>query len=250
MKKLMLVLLVLLSVWTAQAQKWTPTPTPVPVNATPTSDPKEDVPNTLIDLLDNVPYSRLDDGGFIIGDPDAPITIIQFSDWACSHCEEFWETIQPLLLEYLPSGQVKYEFRIFPTTGGVFTIFAGKAAECADMLREGGFWESYVLLYDLAIAGDYDQDTIVRRLSDALDLDEADLLECTEDVEQVEIDTDLGIALNIPGTPTVMVSYGDSDPEYIEFDGIVYEGGAVPEEALRAVIEAAQDASPTPTGSK
>src|SRR5215207_4842489 len=41
------------------------------------------------DVLLELHRERLSDGGFIIGDPDAPITIVEFADWACPHCQDY-----------------------------------------------------------------------------------------------------------------------------------------------------------------
>jgi protein-disulfide isomerase len=35
---------------------------------------------------EGIPFERLEDGGFVLGDPAAPITIVEFADFLCSHC--------------------------------------------------------------------------------------------------------------------------------------------------------------------
>jgi protein-disulfide isomerase len=156
-----------------------------------------------------------------------------------------------VLVDYLLAGQVRYEFRMFPTAGGSMSIFAGQVAECADDLTEGGFWQSYEVLYDIALEGSYNVDDIMQITAHELDLDRDELLDCMRDAQQVETDTTLGIELGIPGTPAIMVRYGEGEPVFIEFDGVTYDRGGVPEDVLRAVIEEAQEEiEPTPTGSK
>ena len=249
MKKLALLFLILLPLSGLQAQKPQPTPTPLTprASATPESD---DESSEFADVLADAPQSRLEDGGFVVGDPDAPITIVEFADWACSHCIEYREIVEPVLLDYLPEGQVRYEFRAFPTAGGETTIFASQVAECADDLTEGGFWRSSELLYEIAIDGHYSVNAIVETISTELDLDTDELLDCVADAEQILADYDLAIELGVQGTPAVFVRYGDSDPEYIEIDDVTYNRGGVPEDVLRAAIEEAQEFQPTPTSGK
>ena len=51
----------------------------------------------------------------IIGNPDAPITIVEFSDFQCPFCARFHTQTLPLLLEeYIEQGKVKIVFRDFP----------------------------------------------------------------------------------------------------------------------------------------
>jgi protein-disulfide isomerase len=249
MKKLAILFLVLLPLSSLQAQK-EPTPTPIPP-PTATSTPEvEDESADFAEVLADAPQSRLEDGGFVVGDPDAPITIVEFSDWACPHCQVYREVIEPVLAEYLPQGLVRYEFRSFPTAGGETTIFASQVAECTDELTEGGFWQSYFVLYDAAVQGDYTVGGIVDTVSSELDIDEDELLDCVADAEQIIADYDLAIASGVQGTPAILVRYGDGEPEYILLDDMIYNRGGPPEDVLRAVIEAAPEIEPTPTSGK
>ena len=246
MKKLLLVLMLLVTVYEVQAQKSERTPTPEPVETeeavVATSEAEESAPASLSEAIADLPQSRTEDGAFVLGDPDAPITIIDFSDWACPHCQSYREVLEAVLLDYVLDGQVKFEFRVLPTAGGMTTVYASQVAECADDLQEGGFWQSYVLLFDLAIARDYIQDSISQTIAQELDIDEDELLECAEGARQVLVDATLADEMGIMGTPGVMIRYGDDDPEFIEIDDVVYNRGGVPPEILVEAIEAALDA--------
>lgn len=248
MKKALVLFVVLLPLSSLQAQKEQPTPTiPLP---TATSEVKDEAAD-FADILADAPQSRLEDGGFVVGDPDAPITIVEFSDWACPHCQVYREVIEPVLEEYLPLGMVRYELRPFPTAGGETTIFASQVAECTDELTEGGFWQSYFVLYDAALEGNYSVGGIIGTVTEELDIDQSDLLDCIADAEQIITDYELAIDLGVQGTPAILVRYGDSEPEFIELDGETYDVGGPPEEVLITVIEEAADQiQPTPTSGK
>jgi len=55
------------------------------------------------------------DDDFIIGDKNAPITIIEYSSMSCSHCASFHnDTLDILKKEYIDTGKVRFIFRDFP----------------------------------------------------------------------------------------------------------------------------------------
>ena len=247
MKKLLTLLIIVLSVCGVQAQRQDSTPTPLPEQQT--AEVQQETPH-LNEIYQELPHSRAEDGGFTLGDPDAPITIIVFSDWACPHCQTYHEAIEPVLAEYLLEGQIKFEHRMLPTAGGMMTVYAGALAECADDMQDGGFWDSYFLLYDLALAGTYDHYIITTSVADALALDPDELYTCAGEFRQIRTDVELANSVGIQGTPAVMVRYGDGEPEFIEWNDTIFNRGSVPEEVLREVVEAAQDVEATSEGSQ
>lgn len=49
------------------------------------------------------------------GDPKAPITILEYSDFTCGFCEKFFhETFPQLLSQYIETGKVRFVYRDFP----------------------------------------------------------------------------------------------------------------------------------------
>jgi len=58
------------------------------------------------------------DGGFRMGNPSAPVKLIEYGSLACPHCRHFEETgYTPLVQSYVGSGRVSYEFRNFLISG-------------------------------------------------------------------------------------------------------------------------------------
>ncbi len=56
---------------------------------------------------------RTDDGGYVMGNPDAPLKLIEYASLSCSHCAHFSEESEPTLKEkYISSGVVSYEIRM------------------------------------------------------------------------------------------------------------------------------------------
>ncbi len=53
-------------------------------------------------------------GGFLMGNPNAPVKLVEYASMTCSHCAEFSETgAQPLIEKYVKTGQVSFEIRNF-----------------------------------------------------------------------------------------------------------------------------------------
>jgi len=104
-----------------------------PVTPIPTQQPTQPPGARIIQgLLDDDPVK---------GNPDATITIVEFSDFQCPFCQRFHQTTLPLILEnYVDTGKVKFVYRDYPIqnlhpNGAISTALA---AECAD--EQGKFW--------------------------------------------------------------------------------------------------------------
>ena len=81
--------------------------------AAPTGEPIAAVPapsgSSWSDMVAATP-----EGGFVMGNPDAKLKLIEYASFTCSHCREFAETAEePLRTKYVDTGKVSYEFRHF-----------------------------------------------------------------------------------------------------------------------------------------
>ena len=163
-----------------------------------------------------IPQGRQDDGGFVLGDEDAPITIVAFEDFLCGHCQRFKPTVDQFVEKYVKTGMARFEYRIFPAVHPGYSPLAGKLAECADTLRPGSFWHAHDVLFDIASARAF-SDQSSRSFAETLGFDYAKVLECTADASQVDTDTQLGQMLGVTGTPTIMLRYNDGYPQHSPF---------------------------------
>jgi len=92
----------------------------------------------------NVPVGE----AYSIGDPNAPVTIIEFTDYQCPYCERhFTETLPSLQADYIDTGKVRYVFKDFPlTTIHPQALLAAEAARCA------GVQDAYLPMHDALFA--------------------------------------------------------------------------------------------------
>ena len=82
------------------------------------------------------------------GDPNAPITIIEFSDYECPFCGRFYENTLPLIEEnYINTGKVNFVYRDFPIQSiHPNAVPAALASECAD--DQGMFWPFHDMIFE------------------------------------------------------------------------------------------------------
>lgn len=179
-----------------------------------------------------VPQSRTEDGAFVIGNPDAPVTIIEFADFLCPACQRYHEEIGRWISDYVLTGQARFEFRMLPTQQLSPFVFA--VAECAAEQSASGFWPVHEALFDIANTNGIGDD-VGRIIADRFDLDYAGLLECTQEADQFEIDRQYASSLGVGATPSIRVRYGDGEAEVID----AFTAGGVPYDVLAQVVEEA-----------
>ncbi len=86
-----------------------------------------------------------DDDAFL-GKKDAPVTIIEFSDFQCPFCRKFAEdTLPQLKKEYVDTGKARLVYRDFPLSFHPGAIPAAQGAECAK--EQGKFWQMHDTIF-------------------------------------------------------------------------------------------------------
>ncbi|WP_025746052.1 DsbA family protein [Kallotenue papyrolyticum] len=144
------------------------------------------------------------------GDPAAPVTIIEYSDYGCPFCRIYAATTFPALKErYIDSGVVFYIYKDFPVVSEQGAL-AAQAAECAG--AQGGYWPMHHKLF--ANPGEWNVDAaqalpILQRYAGALELDAAALRTCLTDqryADEVRADLEEGWRLGLNGTPAFIIN--------------------------------------------
>jgi protein-disulfide isomerase len=137
-----------------------------------------------------------------IGPSDAPITIIEFSDFQCSYCKLSVPVIKELLQQYPET--VKVVYRDYPGPNHPYAAPAAEAAQCA--ADQGQFWQYHDLLFSRQVSGSgWD----FAALAEELKLDAATFISCLDTGryrEEVSKDLQDGLKLSISSTPTFFVN--------------------------------------------
>ena len=84
-------------------------------------------------------------GSSILGNPNAPITLVEFGDYQCHYCNVFFESIEEdIIKNYVETGKVKIIFKDYNIIGPD-SVKASLGAHCAK--EQGLFWEYHDILY-------------------------------------------------------------------------------------------------------
>ncbi|MCH8915814.1 MAG: thioredoxin domain-containing protein [Thaumarchaeota archaeon] len=103
-----------------------------------------EIPNTTSQEIGLSVFTE--NGSPYLGDPNAPITLVEFGDYQCFFCNKFFHSTEQKLLEnYVDTGKVKMIFKDF-TIIGPDSKTAAHAAHCAD--DQDLFWQYHDMLYN------------------------------------------------------------------------------------------------------
>jgi protein-disulfide isomerase len=119
--------------------------------------------------------------GPYLGPEDAPVVIVEFSDFLCSFCGRHYQnTLTPLLENY--EGYVRYVYRDFPGVGGQNAVQSALAAHCAG--DQDRFWDYHGTLFSnqqslmVSLSA---LDDVLTGFAEDLDLDMVRFSTCLED---------------------------------------------------------------------
>lgn len=193
----------------ADAYAQVPTPTPMPPSEIPTEESQS------------------------LGSPDAPVTMIEYSDFQCPYCSRYSNQTFPQIKEnYIDTGLVYYIFKDFPLTMHAQAIMAAQAARCA--ADQDAFWEMHALLFETQ--GEWGNDSaavILQGFAQEMGLDTDVFGNCLGNqiyAQAVADDLMEGLSVGVSGTPAFFVN-----EEFIS--------GAQPYEVFVQVIEAALESN-------
>ena len=144
--------------------------------------------------------------GPMLGNPAAPVTIVEFSDFQCSFCRKFWADTLPKLKEtYIKKGQARFIYRHFAILGK-HSVEAAKEAECAGV--QGKFWEYHDKLFSNQ-GGLAFTNSRLERYAQELRLQVRAFSQCLASdkyVKKIEGETAVAASLGARGTPTFFVN--------------------------------------------
>ncbi len=146
----------------------------------------------------------------VIGRADAPVTMIEFSDFQCPFCKRFFEQALPKIEEeYIKPGKVKLVYRDFPLSFHEQAQLAAEAAECAD--EQGKFREMHDRIFQgqAEWSGNAEARRIFASYAEAIGLDMEEFGRCLDSgryEEEVQRDFNDGVKYGVTGTPTFFIN--------------------------------------------
>ncbi|MGC8800534.1 DsbA family protein [Chloroflexus sp.] len=184
-----------------------PTVPPAPTELTlPTSTPQPT--RDVVALLNLTP-----DDPRALGDPNAPVLMIEFTDYECPFCARFVsETRSRLISEFVEAGVVRLVVRDFPLTSiHASAVLAASIAHCA--AAQDRFWPVYEMLFqthNIEWGGVPRRDRpVLVELAGKLGVDTAQLTTCLDDpATEVAVLNEVAVAtqLGVNSTPNFLIN--------------------------------------------
>lgn len=168
-------------------------------------------------LLTALPASSQDDT-FLLreddrvrGDQQAPVTLLEYSDFTCGFCEKFFQETWPLLnSEYIKTGKLRLIYRDFPRAISGPSIDTAMAARCAG--EQGQYWSMHDRLFSSRRKFSSDQ---LQQQAEDLRLNIRQYSECVQAeryIESIYRDRMEGGSIGVRGTPHFIL-YLTHNPE-------------------------------------
>ncbi len=139
-----------------------------------------------------------------LGPQDAPVTIVEFSDFNCPYCRAWHQQTFPELLNTFP-GQIQFVYKDFPVVaGGTVGEGAAQAANCA--AEQDAYWEYHSAL----LSGQFALDRSgFEQAAHQVGISGEALLLCLDSgrqAQEVRDDLRYGAGLGVTGTPTFFIN--------------------------------------------
>lgn len=164
--------------------------------------------------------------GYLLGDPNAKITIMEFADFECPQCGNFSAITEPdVRKNIIEKGLANMRFYDFPLTDlHPNTLFASLAASCA--ADQGKFWE----MHDLLLAGQSDWEGLAHKnpvpvfegYVKQIGIDAAKYKQCfesRENITRIQAHQKTGEDLKVNSTPSFVIG-GTMYPGNMAYDRI------------------------------
>ncbi len=149
--------------------------------------------------------TELIDDDAVKGEEDAPVTIVEFSDYECPFCVRFYSnTFNQLKTKYIDTGKVKFVYRDFPLSFHQNAQKAAEAAECAG--EQDKYYEMHNKLFEDGVAGGV---TAFKGYAQEIGLDTSKFNSCLDSgkmASEVKKDFDDGAQFGVSGTPAFFIN--------------------------------------------
>lgn len=147
-------------------------------------------------------------GDVVIGNPDAPVTVIEYASMTCSHCAAFHANVQDdFIAQYVDTGRARFIFREYPLDP--VALAAATLARCAP--GETGYYGMIDLLFDTQAqwVNAPDRAVALSALAQTVGFTQASFEACLSNqsiIDGVTWNYDRGTELGVNATPTFFIN--------------------------------------------
>lgn len=178
------------------------------VQGTPTGNTGTQTPTQTAPEPVRVDMQELVKGKPVLGQENAIVTIVEFSDFQCPFCESWFQNVKPQLQPYIDRGEVKLLYAHFPLSFHENAEPSALAAECAN--EQGKFWEYHDKVFEnqADMSGANYAETL-KNYASGLGMDAARFNSCFDSskyLSEVQAEFNEGVSLGVNGTPTFFIN--------------------------------------------
>ena len=178
----------------------------------------------------NVSLTPVKAQGHLLGNPNAPVQILEFADFECPHCAEFATITEPdVRKRIVDAGLASYRYFDFPLPHFTNSVPASNAAACAG--DQNKFWEMHDELFEGQPdwSGESNPKGVFERYAKALGLDVDAWDACYDSqkhIPEINANRDEGLRRHVESTPTFVI-------------GTKQIPGAIPYDMFKAYVDTA-----------
>lgn len=150
------------------------------------------------------------DDDAVLGDKNAPVTIVEFSDYQCPYCGSFRnDTLTQIQKEYIDTGKVKLVYRDFPLSFHPYAYPSALFAECVGNLsNDENYYKVHDKLFETVQNGKFDYD-VMSKFAVGIGVNGAALKKCFDSDQykaEIAADQKAGQDAGISGTPGFIIN--------------------------------------------
>lgn len=185
---------------------------------------------TMGDIAKLIPVSTSD---HTMGNPTARIVLVTYTDIDCEYCKTLHETMEQIMSEYGPQGEVAWVYRHFPNVAlHPYAAQHAEAAECVGSQRPSLFFQFINALNQVAPGGTQFDPQGYELIVENLGLSVDDFRACIESdrmMERITRDVENALLVGVDASPYSLLLVEDKKPVPIS--------GALSYESMKAVID-------------
>jgi protein-disulfide isomerase len=170
---------------------------------------------------------------YILGNPNAPIVMIEYSDYDCPFCKQFHATMHQILDEYGVTGRLAWVYRQFPLVDlHPNAPQISEAALCVgDIAGNNAFWTFSDAVFDSRVETEFTNVTKLPEFAAAAGVSRSEFTECMNSdrmMDTLKADLSDGLAAGAQGTPYTVIKVGNQEAVI---------NGAQPYTVVKGIVE-------------
>ncbi len=170
---------------------------------------------------------------YILGNPNAPILLIEYSDYDCPYCKSYHATMHQILDEYGVTGRLAWVYRQFPLIDlHPNAPLLSEAALCVgDIGGNTAFWTFSDTIFDSRFETEFTNVTKLGDFAEEAGVGSDALRECLESdrmVDRMKADMADGLVAGAQGTPYTVIKVGSQEAVI---------NGAQPYDVVKGIVE-------------